>query len=200
MTPSKGGTNAYMEMLVKETVTLHKVLSKYLTGPTVEVRDICIRLQGLVVDRVFPFLFPFLVNIPLRTYDRPEQFVMSQVLAAINHRLSDEFGKIELGSQEAKDRYEGLVLLILSYHIIIYFIFSTRLLHVACRMIMDVRYFYEKLGELKHVGERGTMLETVVLEKPVAGVAPSQSRLNAKLAAVVAGAGVVAERGPVPGV
>lgn len=131
--PSKAGTNAYMEMLVKETVTLHKVLSKYLTGPTVE-------------------------------------FVMGQVLAAINHRLSDEYGKIELGSQEAKDR-----------------------------MVMDVRYFYEKLGELKHVGERGTMLETVVLEKAVAGVAPSQSRLNAKLAAVVAGAGVGAERGPVPG-
>jgi vacuolar protein sorting-associated protein 54 len=30
--------NAYMELLVKETVTLHKVLSKYLATPAVEVR------------------------------------------------------------------------------------------------------------------------------------------------------------------
>lgn len=30
---------------------------------------------------------------------------MSQVFAAINHRLSEEYEKIELPSQEAKDRY-----------------------------------------------------------------------------------------------
>ncbi|KAF8590066.1 Vps54-domain-containing protein [Ramaria rubella] len=65
--PIKAGPNGYMEMLVKETVTLHKVLSKYLAAPAVEL-------------------------------------VMTQVLAAINHRLSEEFGKLELGSQEAKDR------------------------------------------------------------------------------------------------
>jgi hypothetical protein len=29
---------------------------------------------------------------------------MTQVLAAINHRLSEEFGKIELGTTDAKDR------------------------------------------------------------------------------------------------
>ena len=33
------------------------------------------------------------------------QLVMSQVLAAINHRLSEEYSKIELSGQEAKDRY-----------------------------------------------------------------------------------------------
>lgn len=33
-----GGINAYMEVLVKETVTLHKVLSRYLATPIVEVR------------------------------------------------------------------------------------------------------------------------------------------------------------------
>ena len=31
------GTNEYMELLVKETVTLHKVLSRYLASPVVEV-------------------------------------------------------------------------------------------------------------------------------------------------------------------
>lgn len=36
--PAPGpGPNTYMEVLVKETVTLHKVLSKYLPAPTVEV-------------------------------------------------------------------------------------------------------------------------------------------------------------------
>jgi vacuolar protein sorting-associated protein 54 len=32
------GVNEYMELLVKETVTLHKVLSRYLTMQVVEVR------------------------------------------------------------------------------------------------------------------------------------------------------------------
>jgi len=32
------GPNAYMALLVKETVTLHKVLTKYLAAPAVEVR------------------------------------------------------------------------------------------------------------------------------------------------------------------
>ena len=36
------------------------------------------------------------------------QFIMSQVFAAINHRLSDEYAKIELPSQEAKERYAVL--------------------------------------------------------------------------------------------
>jgi vacuolar protein sorting-associated protein 54 len=34
---SRSGANEYAEMLVKETTTLHKVLSKYLAVPTVEV-------------------------------------------------------------------------------------------------------------------------------------------------------------------
>jgi hypothetical protein len=36
--------------------------------------------------------------------DTVAQYVMSQVFAAINHRLSEEYTKIELQSQEAKDR------------------------------------------------------------------------------------------------
>lgn len=35
-----GGVNDYMEVLVKETVTLHKVLSRYLPSSIVEVSRI----------------------------------------------------------------------------------------------------------------------------------------------------------------
>ena len=35
--PAKPGVNDYMELLVKETVTLHKVLSRYLSSSVVEV-------------------------------------------------------------------------------------------------------------------------------------------------------------------
>ena len=37
--PAKPGVNDYMELLVKETVTLHKVLSRYLSSAVVEVRS-----------------------------------------------------------------------------------------------------------------------------------------------------------------
>ncbi|KAF8511112.1 Vps54-domain-containing protein [Hysterangium stoloniferum] len=89
------------------------------------------------------------------------ELVMTQVLAAINHRLSEEFGKIELGTHDAKDR-----------------------------LLRDVRYLHEKMSGLKHVGAPTGMLETIVQEKAVAGASrkgqsPSQSRLSAKLAAVV---------------
>lgn len=66
-TPEKDAPRAYAEMLVKETATLHKVLSKYLSQQTVET-------------------------------------VMSEVLAAIHHRLSEEYAKIELKSEDAKKR------------------------------------------------------------------------------------------------
>lgn len=35
--PANPGINDYMEVLVKETVTLHKLLSRYLSVPVVEV-------------------------------------------------------------------------------------------------------------------------------------------------------------------
>jgi len=37
--PAKPGVNDYMELLVKETITLHKVLSRYLSSVVVEVRS-----------------------------------------------------------------------------------------------------------------------------------------------------------------
>lgn len=33
------------------------------------------------------------------------QLIMSQVFAAVTHKLSEEYGKIELPNQEAKTRY-----------------------------------------------------------------------------------------------
>ncbi|KAF9014055.1 Vps54-like protein-domain-containing protein [Cyathus striatus] len=96
-----GGVNDYMEILVKETVTLHKVLSRYLSGPVVE-------------------------------------YVMTQVFAAINHRLSEEYTKIELPNQEAKTR-----------------------------LLADARYLHQKLAALRSVGAASGMLETVVAEKGI---------------------------------
>lgn len=54
-------------MLVKETATLHKVLSKYLAPSTVET-------------------------------------VLAEVLGAIVSRLGEEYGKVELKSDDAKKR------------------------------------------------------------------------------------------------
>lgn len=98
--PKQGeSVNDYMELLVKETVTLHKVLSRYLTAPVVE-------------------------------------YVMSQVFATINHRISEEYSKIDLQSQEAKDR-----------------------------MLADAHYLHEKFSVLKNVGAPTNMLENLVAEK-----------------------------------
>ncbi|KDR73587.1 hypothetical protein GALMADRAFT_621009 [Galerina marginata CBS 339.88] len=96
-----GGVNDYMEILVKETVTLHKVLSRY--------------LAPLVVE-----------------------YVMTQVFAAINHRLSEEYSTIELPHQEAKTR-----------------------------LLADAKFLHSKLAAMKNVGTPTGMLETVVTEKPI---------------------------------
>ncbi|KAF8609922.1 Vps54-domain-containing protein [Ceratobasidium sp. AG-I] len=91
--------NSYMEVLVKETATLHKVLTRYLSGHASEL-------------------------------------IMSQIFAAINHRLSEEYGKIDLPSQEAKDR-----------------------------LLEDAKYLHARLSALPGVGGLSSMLETVVSDK-----------------------------------
>ncbi|KAJ7510150.1 Vps54-like protein-domain-containing protein [Mycena galericulata] len=90
------GVNAYMTVLVRETVTLHKVLSRHLTVAVVED-------------------------------------VMAQVFAAINHRLSEEYAKLVLPSEEAR---KGL--------------------------LADARFLHQKLSELKNVGAPSGMLEIQV--------------------------------------
>lgn len=78
----KDGPRAYVELLAKETATLHKVLSKYLATQTVEVRHVVQSGQSLTL-----------------------QGVMSQVLDAIVQRLTDEYSKVEFKSEDAKKRY-----------------------------------------------------------------------------------------------
>ncbi|KAG9102897.1 hypothetical protein FRC06_000857 [Ceratobasidium sp. 370] len=91
--------NNYMEVLVKETATLHKVLTRYLSA-------------------------------------HASEFIMSQVFAAINHRLSEEYTKINLPSQVAKDR-----------------------------LLEDAKYLHARLSALPGVGGLSSMLETVVMDK-----------------------------------
>ncbi|ORY24063.1 Vps54-like protein-domain-containing protein [Naematelia encephala] len=96
----KDSARPYAEMLVKETATLHKVLSKYLATQTVEG-------------------------------------VMSEVLAAIVYRLSEEYGKVELKSDEAKKR-----------------------------MTQDVTLISTRLSPLSEAGTNVKSLETLVRDKP----------------------------------
>ncbi|CAE6420707.1 unnamed protein product [Rhizoctonia solani] len=110
---SKPPPNAYMEVLVKETATLHKVLTRYLS-------------------------------------EHASELIMSQVFAAINHRLSEEYGKIDLPSQEAKDR-----------------------------LLEDARYLHGRLSALPGVGGLSSMLETVVNDKRVVVPAPPEPGINA---------------------
>lgn len=81
--PQEGAPNPYMESLVKEHTTLHKVLSRFLHAETV-------------------------------------MHIMTQVFAALDAKLAEQFGKVELKSQRAQER-----------------------------MLVDVRYLSEKLGSLK---------------------------------------------------
>lgn len=111
----KDGPRQYAEMLVKETATLHKVLSKYLATSTVEVS-----LAVLVV----------LFRLTL-------QGVLSEVLAAIVHRLSEEYAKIELKSDDAKKR-----------------------------MTQDVALIKDRLAPLSESGSSVSSLETLVKDKP----------------------------------
>lgn len=99
-TPAKEGPHQYAQMLVKETATLHKVLSKYLASNTVIA-------------------------------------VMSQVLAASVHRLTEEYAKIELKSEDAKRR-----------------------------MLQDAILIVQRLTPLSELPETLESLETLVKEKP----------------------------------
>lgn len=109
-----GGVNEYMEILVKETVTLHKVLSRYLSAQVVE-------------------------------------YVMTQVFAAINHGLSEEYNMIELPNQDAKTR-----------------------------LLDDAKYLHQKLSALRNVGSLSNMLVTIVSEKslPRPAAPPTPTRSN----------------------
>ncbi|KAK4332942.1 Vacuolar protein sorting-associated protein 54 [Rhodotorula toruloides] len=107
--PKADAPNAYMEGLVKEHITLHKVLSRFLQPETV-------------------------------------QQIMSQVFKALDLRLGELYGRVDLRSQQAKDR-----------------------------MLLDVRYLREKLGDLGGLEGQGPAkdLEALVNAKALPKPPPS---------------------------
>ena len=83
---------------------------------------------------------------------------MTQVFAAINHRLSEEYGAIYLPDQEAKARC----------------VFHGSRIDSCCltkkkltliRLLADAKYLQQKFSALKNVGSSSWMLETVITEK-----------------------------------
>lgn len=80
---------------------------------------------------------------------------MSQVFAAINHRLSEEYGQIELQSQEAKDRH------VTSAET------SSAISDYLKRMLADAQFLHQKLSVLKNVSAPTNMVGTLVAEKSV---------------------------------
>jgi vacuolar protein sorting-associated protein 54 len=77
---------------------------------------------------------------------------MSQVLAAINHNLQEEYSAIRLPNQEAKDR-----------------------------LLADAKFLHEKLSALKNIpGASTAMLVTVVSEKVPAN-APKRIPANQRI-------------------
>ncbi|KAJ7286116.1 retrograde transporter [Mycena rebaudengoi] len=125
-TVPREGVNSYMSVLVRETVTLHKVLSRHLSAAVIED-------------------------------------VMAQVFAAINHRLSEEYAKLVLPSEDAR---KGL--------------------------LADAQYLHQKLSELKNIGAPSRMLEIVITElrvpQPTAPPSPhaiptAQTNANPRLLA-----------------
>lgn len=113
--PTNPGVNDYMEVLVKETVTLHKLLSRYLSVPIVE-------------------------------------YVMSQVLAAINHNLQEEYTAIRLPTQAAKDR-----------------------------LLADAKFLHEKLSALKNVPGGSTVMLVTVISEKVPANAPKRLPANQRI-------------------
>jgi vacuolar protein sorting-associated protein 54 len=90
---------------------------------------------------------------------------MSEVFATINHRLSEEYTKIELPTSDAKERC------VHSHHYLCppkcgacsYLPFSPN--H---RLLTDARYLHEKFSVLKAPGTPTAVLETLVADKRVA--------------------------------
>jgi hypothetical protein len=100
---------------------------------------------------------------------------MTQVFAAINHRLSEEYGKIELPGPEAKSRCVrssvNLPICINPLAIWRLFLFSSSTLFH--RLLADAKFLHQKLSALKNVSTPSGMLETVVAEKNVSRKGPN---------------------------
>src|SRR6266478_6570974 len=103
--------------------------------------------------------------------DPTVQYVMSEVFATINHRLSEEYAKIELPTPEAKERC-------VTHHFLGHL--NAVLAHCCLfiprhRLLIDARYLHEKFSVLKAPGTPTAVLETLVADKRVA-TAPASPR------------------------
>ena len=92
---------------------------------------------------------------------------MSEVFATINHRLSEEYTRIELPTLDAKERY-------VHFHHIKYAC-SQLLCLPNHRLLIDARYLHEKFSVLKAPGTPTAVLETLVADKRVT-TAPTSPR------------------------
>ena len=100
------------------------------------------------------------------------QDVMTQVFAAINHRLSEEYGKIELPNPEAKsrcvaefrERCPDVDADVSSFPFLLFFSVPSSL---WSRLLADAKFLHQKLSALKNVSAPSGMLETVIAEKSV---------------------------------
>jgi vacuolar protein sorting-associated protein 54 len=90
---------------------------------------------------------------------------MSEVFATINHRLSEEYTKIELPTSDAKERcvHSHLYLRPLKCGPCSYLSFFP-----DHRLLTDARYLHEKFSVLKAPGTPTAVLETLVADKRVA--------------------------------
>src|ERR1700733_5958458 len=123
---------------------------------------------------------------PFSTFKLGMQFIMSQVFAAINHRLSEEYAKIDLPSQEAKDRFvvivDGPAMSLTLMHRLpcccTALKTALRCPSVPCvlRLLKDARFLQQELSGLKDINMSNTMLETVVQEKAVRRKSPFAAR------------------------
>src|SRR6267154_5201855 len=95
------------------------------------------------------------------------QYVMSEVFATINHRLSEEYTKIQFPTSDAKERcvhcHHYLRPLKCGACSYLYFFPNHRLL-------TDAHYLHEKFSVLKAPGTPTAVLETLVADKRVATV------------------------------
>lgn len=171
--------NQYVELLVKETVTLHKVLSKYLGGNSAEVS----------ANNLAPYPSPLRFVFGTAYHERSICIDQSSSGGRVSENRIAERGRettvslysipvllhSQLPRKVGSQRLEGNANLC-----------QSPLTTLACRMLLDARFLHEKLTALRGASSLSNMLETIVQEKGVKaksvlypnGVAASTTKLN----------------------
>ena len=145
---AKSGVNDYMELLVKETVTLHKVLSRYLASVVVEVRNLIDRRSHSTYT-----LHCAVRDVGGLCHDQP------QALRGVHQDRAPDLrckrAVRSLSSLPPPTQMQRL------------FIFAFFLNH---RLLTDAHYLHEKFSVLKAPGTPTAVLETLVADKRAATV------------------------------